>query len=85
MIMFGLAELLAGTLAGIFVGYDADLMMMTKRAFMIYSFSFLWHCNLWFRLFYSIERWADLRFNFFFKKSGVSGSCCYYPAVNLWN
>lgn len=39
--MFGLAELLAGTLAGIFVGYDADLMMMTKRAFMIYSFSFL--------------------------------------------
>ena len=39
--MFGLAELLAGTLAGIFVGYDQELMAMTERAFMIYSVSFL--------------------------------------------
>lgn len=39
--MFGLAELLAGTLAGIFVGYDQELMDMTERAFMIYSVSFL--------------------------------------------
>ena len=39
--MFGLAELLAGTLAGIFVGYDGELMEMTERAFMIYSVSFL--------------------------------------------
>lgn len=39
--MFGLAELLAGTLAGIFVGYDRELMEMTERAFMIYSVSFL--------------------------------------------
>ncbi len=39
--MFGLAELLAGTLAGIFVGYDRELMDMTERAFMIYSVSFL--------------------------------------------
>lgn len=39
--MFGLAELLAGTLAGIFVGYDQELMEMTERAFMIYSVSFL--------------------------------------------
>lgn len=39
--MFGLAELLAETLAGIFVGYDEELMEMTERAFMIYSVSFL--------------------------------------------
>lgn len=39
--MFVLAELLAGTLAGIFVGYDKQLMEMTNRAFMIYSVSFL--------------------------------------------
>lgn len=39
--MFGLAELLAGALAGIFVGYDKELMEMTERAFMIYSVSFL--------------------------------------------
>lgn len=39
--MFILAELLAGTLAGIFVGYDEELLAMTKRAFMIYSVSFL--------------------------------------------
>lgn len=41
VVMFGLAELLAGTLAGIFVGYDGELMEMTQRAFMIYSVSFL--------------------------------------------
>ena len=41
VVMFGLAELLAGTLAGIFVGYDRELMEMTERAFMIYSVSFL--------------------------------------------
>lgn len=41
VVMFGLAELLAGTLAGIFVGYDQELMEMTERAFMIYSVSFL--------------------------------------------
>ncbi|HBN56351.1 MAG TPA: MATE family efflux transporter [Lachnospiraceae bacterium] len=41
VLMFGLAELLAGPLARIFVGYDRALMDMTKRAFMIYSFSFL--------------------------------------------
>ena len=39
--MFGLAELLAGTLAGIFVGYDRELLEMTGRAFRIYSVSFL--------------------------------------------
>lgn len=39
--MFGLAELLAKPLAGIFVGYDQELMEMTQRAFMIYSLSFL--------------------------------------------
>lgn len=40
-IMFGLAEILAGTLASIFVGYDMELMSMTERAFKIYSISFL--------------------------------------------
>lgn len=39
--MFGLAELLASPLAGIFVGYDQELMEMTERVFMIYSVSFL--------------------------------------------
>ena len=41
VMMFVLAEILAGTLAKIFVSYDAELMAMTQRAFMIYSFSFL--------------------------------------------
>lgn len=41
LLMFALAELLAKPLAGIFVGYDQELMAMTQRAFMIYSFSFL--------------------------------------------
>lgn len=41
VVMFGVAELLAQPLAGIFVGYDRELMEMTMRAFMIYSFSFL--------------------------------------------
>lgn len=41
VVMFSLAELLAKPLAGIFVGYDAELMAMTERAFMIYSVSFL--------------------------------------------
>lgn len=41
VVMFGLAEILAKPLAGIFVGYDKGLMEMTTRAFMIYSFSFL--------------------------------------------
>lgn len=41
VVMFGLAQLLAGTLAGIFVGYDKELMAMTEKAFMIYSISFL--------------------------------------------
>lgn len=41
LLMFGMAEILAKPLAEIFVGYDAGLMEMTARAFMIYSFSFL--------------------------------------------
>ena len=41
VVMFGLAELLARPLSGIFVGYDAELMAMTERAFRIYSISFL--------------------------------------------
>ena len=41
LLMFGMAEILAKPLAIIFVGYDAGLMEMTARAFMIYSFSFL--------------------------------------------
>lgn len=36
-----LAEGLAGPLAGVFVRYDAALMDMTRRAFMIYAISFL--------------------------------------------
>lgn len=39
--MFVIAGLMAKPLAGIFVGYDTELMAMTTRAFRIYSFSFL--------------------------------------------
>ncbi len=39
--MFGAAELLARPLALIYVGYDQVLLNMTLRAFLIYSFSFL--------------------------------------------
>ena len=39
--MFALGELLALPLSAIFVSYDAELMDMTVRAFMIYSISFL--------------------------------------------
>ena len=34
-------ELFAGTISGVFVGYDDDLMKMTIHAFRIFSFSFL--------------------------------------------
>ena len=39
--MFAAAEVLAGPLSHIFVGYDPGLLAMTYRAFFIYSFSFL--------------------------------------------
>ena len=39
--MTGSAIALAGPLSAVFVGYDADLMAMTTRGFMIYSLSFL--------------------------------------------
>lgn len=41
LVMTGAAELLARPLSGIFVSYDAALMDMTTRGFMIYSLSFL--------------------------------------------
>lgn len=41
LIMLASALLLAKPLAQIFVGYDAELMQMTLRAFFIYSFCFL--------------------------------------------
>ncbi len=41
LLMFGIAELLAEPLAMIYVGYDQRLLDMTLRAFLIYSFSFL--------------------------------------------
>lgn len=39
--MLALSELLAGTLSGIFVGYDAALQEMTTNGFRIYSLSFI--------------------------------------------
>ena len=39
--MFAAGELLSKPIAMLFVGYDQGLMDMTQRAFMIYSFSFL--------------------------------------------
>ncbi|HCY51283.1 MAG TPA: MATE family efflux transporter [Clostridiales bacterium] len=41
--MFGLAELLATPLAKLFVGYDKELMVLTKRGFFIFSFAFLFN------------------------------------------
>ncbi len=41
LIMFGGAELSARPLSVIFVGYDEQLLKITLRAFLIYSFSFL--------------------------------------------
>lgn len=41
VVMFATAELLAGPLAGLFVGYDPALLALTRRAFLLYSFSFL--------------------------------------------
>lgn len=41
VVLTTLAELLAGVLSGIFVGYDAGLFALTKRAFMLYSISFV--------------------------------------------
>lgn len=41
VIMMILAQALAGPLAKIFVGYDAELFEMTKHAFRLFSFSFL--------------------------------------------
>ena len=39
--MFALAELASAPLSTLFVGYDKDLFTLTKRAFLFYSFSFL--------------------------------------------
>ena len=41
VLMFLLAEALAYPLSQIFVGYDAELLTLTLRGFLIYSFSFL--------------------------------------------
>lgn len=41
MIMMALAELLAGPLASVFVGYDAKLYEMTVHAFRLFAFSFI--------------------------------------------
>ena len=41
MVMVAAAELLAAPLAGIFVGYDAELMEMTVSGFRIFALSFL--------------------------------------------
>lgn len=41
LLMFGAAELLAQPLARIYVGYDQGLLDITLRAFLIYSFAFL--------------------------------------------
>ena len=41
IVMFILSELMASSLSSLFVGYDATLFDLTKRAFIIYSLSFL--------------------------------------------
>lgn len=39
--MLGIAQILASTLAGIFVGYDKDLLDLTVKGFRFFAFSFL--------------------------------------------
>ena len=39
--MMGLAQVLAGPLARIFVGYDPELLAMTRHAFQVFSFAFV--------------------------------------------
>ena len=41
VLMTALAELLATPLSMLFVGYDAELLALTKRAFFVYSFCYL--------------------------------------------
>lgn len=41
LIMFGAAELLAKPLSVLFVGYDEELLSLTLRGFLLFSFSFL--------------------------------------------
>jgi len=41
VVLTGTSLLLSGQLAGIFVGYDQELMSMTKRAFSLFAISFL--------------------------------------------
>ena len=41
ILMFSIAELLSVPIANIFVGYDEDLFDLTRKAFFIFSFSFL--------------------------------------------
>lgn len=41
VIMMGLAQVLAGPLAQIFVGYDPELLAMTRHAFQVFSFAFV--------------------------------------------
>lgn len=41
VLMFSLAQLLGGTLAKIFVGYDAELLQLTVHAIRIYAFVYL--------------------------------------------
>ena len=41
VLMFAAGELLAAPLSRLFVGYDAELLSITSRAFMFFSFSFL--------------------------------------------
>lgn len=41
LVMMIAAQLFAAPLAGIFVGYDAELMSMTKHAFKLFAFSFI--------------------------------------------
>lgn len=40
-VMLLLAQVFAGPLAGIFVGYDAGLFEMTRHAFKLFAFSFI--------------------------------------------
>ena len=41
VLMFSVAKLLGGSIASVFVGYDAELLKVTTNAFSIYAFSFL--------------------------------------------
>ena len=71
--MFAMGQCLAAPLSKMFVGYDRGLFEITKHAFAIFSFSFLFSGFSIFgsSFFYCAERRADLRVDFISQNAGI--------------